>query len=146
MSDKDITIRSIVKQWNGGEHILAGARASELVFGKKKKADDKMLQALAEQVPGIERYITAPTSDPVTIVEDQGGNPLARQPENQPGATGASNVSSDTAKGEQDAIDDALAAGREAREAAGANGGIGSTELNPSQSNEGGPAKPPVEA
>lgn len=135
-SVKSDAIDSIVQQWNGGEHVLAGARASELIFGSSKKADEKVQKELVDAAPGIERYITAPTSSPVTQVDDQGGNPMARQPENREEATGESNVSNQEGKDEQDRIDAQLADGRKAREEAGAEGEIGSTKLNPLGSDE----------
>ncbi|MCP2134589.1 hypothetical protein J2S28_001641 [Rhizobium sp. SLBN-94] len=135
-SAKDDAVRSIVKQWNGGEHILAGARASELIYGSSNKADEKVQKAIVDGAPGIERYITAPTAKPVTQVDDQGGNPMARQPENRKEATGESNVSNEQGKDEQDRIDAELEAGRKAREQAGAQGDVGSTKLNPAGSDE----------
>lgn len=128
-------VRSIVKQWNGGEHVLAGARASELVYGKSKTADEGLLKQLTEGAVGIERYITAPSSEPIEMVDDQGGNPMATQPENREEATGASNGSTDQAKEEQNRIDDALAPGREAHGGS-AWGNVGSTELNPEGSDK----------
>lgn len=130
---QDNAIRSIVKQWKGGEHMLAGARASELIYGGKNKADQKIYDAILAEVPGIAVYVAAPNEPPVTQVADQGGYPLATQPENTESATGASNGSTDEAKKEQDAIDDVLQPGREAREQA--DNSIGSTMLNPPSSN-----------
>lgn len=128
----DRTVESIVKQFRGGEHRLAGMRASELVYGTRKKADDKLVDRLKEQAPGIERYIAAPET-PVTMVEDQGGNPLATQPENDPDQNNASNLSDDQAKAEQKAIDDKLKPGRQRREKAEqkADETAGSTKLDP---------------
>lgn len=134
-SNQSYAIASIVKTWNGGEHVLAGQRASELVYGGKNKADESLLDAITEKIPGIARYVVAPSASPVTQVDDQSGNPLATQPENLEQATGASNLSSEAAKDEQDAIDAVLAPGREARESAGAND-TGSTKLNPDGSDE----------
>ncbi len=130
---QDNAIRSIVKQWKGGEHMLAGARASELIYGKGKKPNQKIYDAILEEVPGIAAYVTAPNEPPVTQVPDQGGYPLAVQPENTESATGASNGSTDEAKDEQKEIDDQLKPGREAREDAG--NSLGSTMLNPPSSN-----------
>lgn len=135
-SAKKDAVRSIAQQWAGGEHMLAGARASELLYGSGKSADGKLFEQLKEEAPGIERYITHPGTAPVTQVEDQGGNPMARQPENSEEATGESNVSSEAGKDEQDRIDAELAAGRKAREEAGADEGIGSTKMNPAGSDE----------
>lgn len=122
-------VRSIVQQWSGGEHRLAGARASELVYGKSNKADEHLLQRLRDEVPGIEEFIVAPESVPIQHVPDDGS-------ENNDKYVGASNVSNDRAKDEQNRIDDALADGREARAKAGNAGVLGSTELNPAGSDQ----------
>lgn len=129
-------VRSIVQQWNGGEHKLAGARASELVYGKSNKPNPDLMIVLMDEAPGIERYITAPTLEPIEQVPDQGGTAGARQPENRPEAEGASNLSSAEGKREQDRVDDALAEGREAREKAGKTGSLVSTKLNPDGSDQ----------
>lgn len=130
-------VRSIVQQWSGGEHRLAGARASELVYGKSDKPNDKLMQQLMEDAPGIERYITAPAvARPIEHVPDQGGNSTVRQPENRGEDIGASNLSSEKAKDEQNRIDDVLADGREARAKAGNADVLGSTELNPAGSDQ----------
>lgn len=130
---QDKAIRSIIKQWEGGEHKLAGARASELIYGKGTKANQKIYDEILKEAPGIANYVSAPNEPPVTQVPDQGGYPLATQPENTESATGASNGSTDEAKAEQNEIDDVLKSGREAREQNG--NSIGSTELNPPASN-----------
>ncbi|WP_064712109.1 hypothetical protein [Rhizobium bangladeshense] len=141
-------VESIVRQWNGGEHRLSGARASELVYGAGNKLNEKLFDELREKIPGIERYISAPASGAVVEqVEDQGGNPLATQPENQKEATGASNLSSEPAKEQQNAVDKTLEPGRKARAKAadgrktddkkggGPAGDVVSTKLNPDPQN-----------
>lgn len=131
--DTQKAVRSIVQQWKGGEHRLSGARASELVFGKSNKANQDILEALVEGAPGIEKYIVAPSQPPVDNVPDEGGYPLSNQPEAVALQGEQQNLSSDAAKDEQNAIDDTLAPGREAR---GDVGDLGSTELNPTGSDE----------
>lgn len=128
----DKAVRSIVQQWKGGERMLAGARASELVYGSGNKANDKLLDQIAEDAPGIREYITAPKGRPVENVPDHGGNPNVPDQQNTQSQT-ASNQSSDKAKDEQKVIDDALAPGREQRETAGE---LGSTKLNPTGSDK----------
>jgi len=134
-SIEERTIQSIVKQFRGGEHKLAGQRASELVY-ESAKINDALLDKIKSEAPGIERYVSAP-ENPIEIVEDQGGNPLSTQPENTADATGATNVSTDKARKEQDAIDKRLAKGRERRVAKDGEqktGGDDATKLNPSGS------------
>ncbi len=117
LSTEDKVVRNIVRTWAGGEHVLAGARASEWVFGKGKTADQKKIDRLkAEGALGIERYIAPPKDGMTDTVSEQSGYPLATQPENRADATGPSNVSSEAGKAEQNVIDDALAAGRNQRE------------------------------
>lgn len=128
----DKAVRSIVKQWSGGEHMLAGARASELVYGSGNKANEKVLDEIAEECPGIREYIKAPKGRPIENVPDHGGNPNVPDQHNTASAT-KSNQSSDKAKDEQDVIDDALAPGRRQRETAGE---LGSTKLNPTGSDQ----------
>jgi hypothetical protein len=126
----DITeraIESVVRQFKGGEHVLAGRRASELVYGARKTPDEGLIAELADRAPGIERYISAPEA-PVTMVSDQSGDPAATQPENQPEP---SNVSDDQANQERDEIDERLKAGRQRGQKAGADKETGSTKLNP---------------
>ncbi|TPM33727.1 hypothetical protein FJ955_03015 [Mesorhizobium sp. B2-2-2] len=140
----DITARaieSIVRQWRGGEHIMAGKRASQLVYAGKKP-DDALLERVKAEVPGIERYISAPES-PVTTVTDQGGDPLTHQPENDTSQIDPSNTSSDAARKEQDEIDARLKDGRERAEKAGKSDGdtTGTTKLNPAGSSK--PSKAP---
>lgn len=122
-------VRSIVQQWSGGERRLAGARASELVYGKSNKADEGLLQRLSDEAPGIHEFIVAPSAVPVQHVPDDGS-------ENNDKYVGASNLSNGRAKDEQDRIDDALADGREARTKAGNSDVLGSTELNPAGSDK----------
>ncbi|WP_313078337.1 hypothetical protein [Agrobacterium pusense] len=138
---------SIKRQWNGGERRLAGARASELVFGASRKPDEKLLDQLREELPGIEQFISAPEGGAVVEqVPDEGGNPLTNQPQSKESATGAPNLSSDQVKAEQKAVDKVLEPGRKARaKAAGKTegkpvaGDIVSTKLNPDPDN---PTKP----
>jgi hypothetical protein len=136
-SAKDQALESVRRQWNGGEHRLAGARASELLFGSSNKMDEKAFDELREELPGIERYISAPAGGAVVNqVPDEGGNPLATQPENRKEATGASNLSSAKAKKEQNRVDKTLEPGRKARAKAadkadnGNAGNVVSTKLN----------------
>jgi len=112
-------IRTVVKQFRGGEHAMAGQRAAQLVYGGKAKPNQNLLDRIIEAAPGIERYISAPDAA-VPLPEDQGGNPLATQPENDPEQNNASNMSSDKAKAEQDAVDKKLEAGRKRAEKAAA--------------------------
>lgn len=116
-ADDDAVVRNIVQTWQGGEHVLAGARASEWIFGKGNKPDTKKLERLKDEgALGIERYIAHPKDEMTTIVSEQSGYPLATQPENRPESAGPSNVSSPEGKKEQDAIDKALEPGRSQRE------------------------------
>jgi hypothetical protein len=103
----DKAVESIVQQWNGGEHILAGKRASELVYGAGRKPNQKLLGDITQKATGIEQFITPPADG---AVEEIGS---ATETEDAPYP---SNVSSEQAKDEQDAIDARLKAGREARE------------------------------
>ncbi|MCS3741983.1 hypothetical protein [Rhizobium sp. BK661] len=141
-------VESIERQWNGGEHRLAGARASELIFGAGKQPNERLQTEVVERIPGIERYLAAPAEGHIVEkVPEQSGDPMARQPENRAEATGESNQSTPKAKDEQKAIDNKLAPGRKARakaakrDAAKAddkNGGAGelvSTKLNPDPQN-----------
>lgn len=126
-------LESIVTQWSGGERVLAGARASELVYGKGKKPNQKTLDELMERAPGIEKYISAPNSGVVVdTIPDESGVPNSRLPEANQTQAGQ-NQSSDAAKAEQNEVDQALEAGRKAREDATHDDKniLGSTELNP---------------
>lgn len=147
-ASEEQVFKSIERQWNGGEHRLAGARASELIYGAGKQPNEELQSELVERIPGIERYLAVPAEGSIIeTVGEQSGDPLARQPENRVEATGASNLSSDKAKSEQDAIDKQLKKGREARAKAAAKGkakdgdpkgGAGdlvSTKLNPDPQN-----------
>lgn len=129
---QDKVIRNIEQTWAGGEHMLAGQRASELIFGASNKMNQKLYDKVLERVPGIERYVVAPSQPPVEQVPDEGGYPLTRQPENTTQAIDAPNASSEAAKDEQRVIDDALAPGRNARTVK--NSSTGSTALNPAGS------------
>jgi hypothetical protein len=135
--------KSIERQWNGGEHRLAGARASELVFGASTTMNEALFDELRDRLSGIERYISAPVSG--TIIEkvsDQGGDPMARQPDNRKEATDEPNQSGDVGKDQQDAVDKTLEPGRKARAKAAGKakgtdegksgaGSLVSTKLNP---------------
>lgn len=132
-SASDHAIDSIVTTWNGGERVLSGARVSELVYGKGKKPNQKVLDELMERIPGIEKYISAPNSGVVIdTIPDESGVPNSRLPEANQTQAGQ-NQSSDAAKAEQNEVDQTLKAGREAREDAtdGDKNVLGSTELNP---------------
>lgn len=129
----DRAIESIVKQWNGGEHVLAGKRASELIYGAGKQPNQAVQDVLTEKAVGIERYLAAPAGPAVTQVSDQSGDPLATQPENREEALHPSNMSTDKAKSESDEIDAKLKPGRDQRTDMNAddNPAGGSTRLNP---------------
>lgn len=117
--EKKQAFESIIRQWEGGERRLAGARASELVYGSGRTLDEKLFDELREEIPGIEQYVSAPSGGAVVDqVPDEGGNPLSRQPESQQAAPGESNLSSPQAKKEQKAVDKALKPGRAARKKA----------------------------
>jgi hypothetical protein len=117
LSPEDKAIRNIVRTWAGGEHVLAGARASELIYGKGNKANDKLLERLkAEGAQGIERYVAPPSAEMTTMVDDQSGNPLATQPENRPEAVSPSNASSDAGRAEQNELDKVFQPGRSQRQ------------------------------
>lgn len=135
--DEDRVISTMQKQFRGGEHRLAGQRASELIYaGGKQNA--KLSDKIIEAIPGIERYISAPDA-PIMHVSDQGGDPLSNQPENRDGGAGASNVSSDQAIAEQNAIDKKLEKGRQQRvkkDVDQKTGGEDATKLNPDGSTQ----------
>lgn len=127
----DQTVASIVNQWRGGEHRLAGRRASELVFGNSKTPNQKVLDELMEECPGIGEFISAPEV-PVNWVP-------ADRPEYHRGEDFA-NKSPDSSKADQDAIDKTLEAGRKRSEKAPDEQNLtGSTKMNP---DEGPTAKP----
>jgi hypothetical protein len=128
-SPEDKAVNNIIRTWNGGEHVLAGARASELLYAKGDKPNQKLLDRLMQEgALGIERYLTPPKQGMTEIVGEQSGYPLATQPENREPAVGASNASSEAAKSDQDAIDKTLEAGRSHRE------NSNTTALNPADS------------
>ena len=127
-TDTDKAVRNIIQTWKGGERKLAGARASELVYGSGNKPNDKLLNQIAEDCPGIREYITAPRDRPVENVPDHGGNPNVPDQQNTASET-KSNQSSEKAKDEQDA----LAPGRAQR---GDVGELGSTKVNPAGSDQ----------
>jgi hypothetical protein len=117
LSPEDAAIRNIVRTWSGGEHVLAGKRASDLLYGKGKTLNEKMLERLkAEGALGIERYIAPPSGEAVETVGEESGYPLSTQPENRDAGCGASNASSEAAKDEQDAIDKVTEPGRSQRQ------------------------------
>lgn len=103
-------VESIVQQWNGGEHILAGKRASELVYGAGAKPNQKLLGDITQKATGIEQFIKPP--------KDGAVEEIGSATETGPDAPYPSNVSSEQAKDEQDEVDARLKAGREAREKA----------------------------
>ena len=104
-------------------------------YGSSKTPDEKIIAELEQRGEGIQRYISAPET-PVTLVDDQGGNPMATQPENRDDAMYPSNMSSEAAKDDQNAIDARLKAGRDRREKADTPDDIGSTKLNPDGSDK----------
>lgn len=70
-TDADRTIRTIARQWRGGEHVMAGKRASQFIYGTGTP-DDALLERVKAEIPGIEPYISAPViTDP-----DQGDEPV----------------------------------------------------------------------
>jgi hypothetical protein len=117
LSPEDAAIRNIVRTWQGGEHVLAGKRASDLIYGKGNKPNDKLLERLKEEgAIGIERYISPPSEEAVEMVGEESGYPLSTQPENREAGYGASNASSEAAKDEQDKIDKVTEPGRSQRQ------------------------------
>jgi hypothetical protein len=75
------TVESIIKQWQGGEHRLAGERASELVYGADRSLNDDVLAEIRDGAPGIDAYLVAPVIAPVAAAEelplDPDGNPAS---------------------------------------------------------------------
>lgn len=127
----DQTIASIVNQWRGGEHRLAGRRASELVFGASKTANQKIVDQLSEECPGIGEFISAPEVPVNWVSADR---PQYKEPD-------VSNKSPESSKADQDAIDKTLEAGRKRSEQAPADQNLtGSTKMNPDE----GPASQPT--
>ncbi len=135
LSPKDAAFRNIIQTWNGGERKLAGARASELIYGGSKKPNEALQNELLETLPGIGDYISAPVSGTVVDTVQDKGYESAQTP---------ANMSSDEAKAEQNAIDDTLEAGRKAREDKRDinKDTVGSTELNPPENLPGQPNEP----
>ncbi|WP_312809337.1 hypothetical protein [Agrobacterium cavarae] len=138
--DQQKAYDSIVRQWNGGERRLAGARASELVYGGSNEPDEDIVEQLRKDLPGIQEYLSAPASGAiVNHVPDHGGNPLSDQPEAE--TDGDANKSSEQAQDEQNAIDKTLEKGRKARAKANKDDGntsageLVSTKLNPDEKN-----------
>jgi len=120
----DNTIEAIIQTWKGGEHRLSGRRASELAFGNSKTPNQKVLDRLMEECPGIGEFISAPEA-PVNWVP-------ADRPQYK--ETDESNKSPDSSKADQDAIDKTLEAGRKRSEKAPDDQNLtGSTKLNPSE-------------
>lgn len=127
----DNTIAAIIQTWKGGEHRLAGRRASELAFGNSKTPNQKVLDELMAECPGIGEFISAPEV-PVNWVN-------ADRPEFKTDED-FSNKSPDSSKADQDAIDKTLEAGRKRSEKAPDEQNLtGSTKMNP---DEGPTAKP----
>jgi hypothetical protein len=121
----DQTIANIVQTWRGGEHRLAGRRASELVFGAGKTPNQKIVDQLSEECPGIGEFISAPEV-PVNWVNAD--RPAFKTDEDY------SNKSPDSSKADQDAIDKTLEAGRKRSEQAPDDQNLtGSTKLNPEE-------------
>ena len=124
METNEAVISSIVTQWRGGEHRLAGRRASELAFGSGKTANQKVVDQLSEECPGIGEFISAPE---VPINWVSADRPQYKEPDE-------SNESPDSSKADQDAIDKTLEAGRKRSEAAPADQNLtGSTKMNPEE-------------
>jgi hypothetical protein len=120
----DSTIAAIVQTWKGGEHRLAGRRASELAFGSSKTANQAIVDRLSEECPGIGEFISAPEVPVNWVSADR---PQYKEPE-------TSNKSPDSSKADQDAIDAKLAAGRKRSEKAPADQDLtGSTKMSPDE-------------
>lgn len=134
LTDQESAFQNVIQTFKGGERKLAGARASELIYGASKKPNEKLQDKLLEEIPELKDYISAPVSGMVvdTVRDTQEG------PESTP-----ANLSSDKAKEEQDAIDRVLQPGRDAREKRRETGDdtVGSTALNPPED----PNKPGVD-
>ncbi|TRD03809.1 hypothetical protein FJV76_14325 [Mesorhizobium sp. WSM4303] len=118
------TIDAIVQTWKGGEHRLAGRRASELAFGNSKTANQQIVDRLNEECPGIGEFISAPEVPVNWVSADR---PQYQEP-------GESNKSPDSSKDDQNAIDAKLAAGRKRSEKAPEDQNLtGSTKMNPDE-------------
>lgn len=130
-STTDQTIANIIQTWKGGEHRLAGRRASELAFGNSKTPNQKIIDQLQEECPGIGEFISAPEVPVNWVSADR---PQFKEPD-------ASNKSPDSSKADQNAIDKTLEAGRKRSEKAPDDQNLtGSTKLNPEE----GPASAPT--
>lgn len=68
-TEADRTIRTIARQWRGGEHVMAGKRASQFIASTP---DDGLLERVKAEIPGIERYLSAP----VITDADQADEPV----------------------------------------------------------------------
>lgn len=115
---------NVIQTYRGGEHKLAGARASELIYGASNKPNQAILDELLKEEPGFSDFISAPVSGTVIdTVQDKGQEPLQTP----------ANLSSEEAKQEQNAVDKTLAPGREARDAKSDidKDSVGSAQLNP---------------
>jgi len=131
MESNEAVISSIVTQWRGGEHRLAGRRASELAFGNSKTPNQKIVDQLQEECPGIGEFISAPEVPVNWVSADR---PQFKEPD-------VSNKSPDSSKADQNAIDKTLEAGRKRSEKAPDDQNLtGSTKLNPDE----GPASAPT--
>lgn len=120
----DQTIENIVQTWKGGEHRLAGRRASELAFGSGKTANQAVVDKLQEECPGIGEFISVPEVPVNWVSADR---PQYQEPDE-------SNKSPDSSKRDQNAIDAKLAAGRKRSEQAPDDQNLtGSTKLNPEE-------------
>ena len=65
---KEMALKSIHQQWNGGEHRLAGARASELIYGSGNKLDEKLFRATMNAgAVGDNRNIQVSVLDPAYL-------------------------------------------------------------------------------
>ena len=115
-SNLERALRNVKQTFSGGEHRLAGARASELIYGGSNKPNESLQERIVKESPGIERYLNPPATGMTEKVGEETGYPLATQPENRPEAIAASNASSEAGKAEQDAVDAATAAGRAKRD------------------------------
>lgn len=80
-----ITVESIIRQWAGGEHRLAGERASELVYEESAVLNGALLSQIRDGAPDIDAYLVAPVAA-VAIAEVLGGLPeeLPLDPDGNP--------------------------------------------------------------
>jgi len=131
----DSAIDSIVTQWRGGEHRLAGRRASELAFGNSKTPNADITKRLEDECPGIGEFISVPEVPVNWVSADR---PQYKEPD-------SSNKSPDSSKADQDAIDAKLAAGRKRSEQAPDDQNLtGSTKMNPPEGPDKAPTGSPV--